>query len=181
MPAWWIWRLLGRGPERDTAEHFGRLDDYARNVVRELRANIARGEDAPKVDGAWDDVEARKSFVGLFLQDPRSREEDLSEDHLRDLVLNFLIAGRDTTARDLVMDSVLHIQNTPTWKQGPGRKWSTSARARSAPTRKWGVCPTCEPCSVRLYGYTLPSPSTSSVPWTSTLFPTALGYRGAPS
>ena len=100
MPAWWIWRLLGRGPERDTAGHFRRLDDYA-NVVRELRANIARGEDAPKVDGAWDDVEARKSFVGLFLQGACSRGEDLSEDHLRDLVLNFFIAGRDTTAQAL--------------------------------------------------------------------------------
>lgn len=102
LPAWWIWRLLGRGPERDTAEHFGRLDDYARNVVRELRANIARGEDSTKLDGDADgDVEARKSFLGLFLQDARSKGEDLSEDYLRDLVLNFLIAGRDTTAQAL--------------------------------------------------------------------------------
>jgi len=50
---------------------------------------------------AWADIEARKSFVGLFLEDATKRGEVLSEDYLRDLVLNFLIAGRDTTAQAL--------------------------------------------------------------------------------
>jgi cytochrome P450 len=39
--------------------------------------------------------------MGLFLEDARKRGQDLSEDFLRDLVLNFLIAGRDTTAQAL--------------------------------------------------------------------------------
>lgn len=41
------------------------------------------------------------SFVGLFLVDAQRRGEHVSEDFLRDLVLNFLIAGRDTTAQAL--------------------------------------------------------------------------------
>merc|ERR1712216_167811 len=50
---------------------------------------------------AWADIEARKSFVGLFLEDATKSGEDLSDSYLRDLVLNFLIAGRDTTAQAL--------------------------------------------------------------------------------
>ncbi|CAE8643414.1 unnamed protein product, partial [Polarella glacialis] len=82
--------------------HFSLLDSYSRNVVRELRASIAKEGDPSKAGGSvWGDVEASKSFVGLFLEDAKQRGEDLSEDFLRDLVLNFLIAGRDTTAQAL--------------------------------------------------------------------------------
>lgn len=87
----------------------GRLDAYSRTVVRELLAGIGKRGDGAKGGGggakggcvAWEDLEARKSFLGLFLEDARKRGEQLSEDILRDLVLNFLIAGRDTTAQAL--------------------------------------------------------------------------------
>merc|ERR1712113_989138 len=69
-------------------------------IVRELRAGMELG--SQKVNGvAWEDLEARKSFVGLFLEDAVKRGVDLSDTYLRDLVLNFLIAGRDTTAQAL--------------------------------------------------------------------------------
>merc|ERR1719203_198530 len=59
-------------------------------------------EEGSKAGGvAWADIEAGKSFVGLFIQDAKKRGEQLSETYLRDLVLNFLIAGRDTTAQAL--------------------------------------------------------------------------------
>jgi len=102
VPIWRLLRWAGCGFEKTTAEHFGRLDDYSRRVVRELRECIAKEAEHTEVGGvAWADIEARKSFVGLFLQDAEKRGEDLSEDYLRDLVLNFLIAGRDTTAQAL--------------------------------------------------------------------------------
>merc|ERR1719387_2850524 len=37
----------------------------------------------------------------MFVEDARKNGGELSEDFLRDLVLNFLIAGRDTTAQAL--------------------------------------------------------------------------------
>mmetsp|Transcript_34424 Transcript_34424/g.73303 ORF Transcript_34424/g.73303 Transcript_34424/m.73303 type:complete len:584 (+) Transcript_34424:80-1831(+) len=98
IPIWPLLRRLGLGPERDTREHFHRLDEYSRTVVQELRSSLTRS--SAKVDGvAWADIEGRKSFLGLFLEDAGKHGEDLSEDFLRDLVLNFLIAGRDTTAQ----------------------------------------------------------------------------------
>mmetsp|Transcript_60960 Transcript_60960/g.186059 ORF Transcript_60960/g.186059 Transcript_60960/m.186059 type:complete len:540 (-) Transcript_60960:13-1632(-) len=110
-PGWRLWRLLRCGPEKESVEHFGRLDAYSRDAVRELRAALAasspsaKGADlgAPGADeiAGVADAEAQRSFLGLFLADARKRGEELGEDFLRDLVLNFLIAGRDTTAQAL--------------------------------------------------------------------------------
>lgn len=103
-PLFPIFRFLEVGPEAETRLHFGRLDDYSRTVVRELRDAIEQSAnpDGAKAAGvAWADQEARKSFVGLFMEEARRRGETYSEDYLRDLVLNFLIAGRDTTAQAL--------------------------------------------------------------------------------
>lgn len=97
---WEFMRFAQLGTERETKEHFSRLDGYSRSVVRELQKSFERGSD--KTSGvAWGDLEAKKSFVGLFLADAEKRGETVSEDYLRDLVLNFLIAGRDTTAQAL--------------------------------------------------------------------------------
>lgn len=96
-PLWKLFRCLGVGSERETCEHFGRLDAYTKSVVRELcNALASKGSGV-----AWADIEARKSFLGLFLEDAQQRGETLSEGYLRDLTLNFLIAGRDTTAQAL--------------------------------------------------------------------------------
>jgi fatty acid omega-hydroxylase len=90
-PIWPIFRAMGVGSESERVEHFGRLDQYSREIVRELREGINCGTDR----------EAKQSFVGLFLADAQKRNDTISEDYLRDLVLNFLIAGRDTTAQAL--------------------------------------------------------------------------------
>lgn len=91
-PLWPLFRALGVHSEKETKEHFRLLDTYSRSVAREL----CDATDQDSTNG-----EARKSFVGLFLQDAKKRGEVLTEEYLRDLVLNFLIAGRDTTAQAL--------------------------------------------------------------------------------
>lgn len=100
QPLWRLLRLLRIGTEKETREHFDLLDTYTRSVVRELCSAMDHG--AGKSNGVcWADIEARKSFVGLFLEDAKKRGATLSEEYLRDLVLNFLIAGRDTSAQAL--------------------------------------------------------------------------------
>lgn len=86
-PAWKIMRWLGIGWERELKEHLKRLDVYARGIVQELRQKMEAGEDS--------------SFVGLFMKEDALREVDATsqETFMRDMVLNFLIAGRDTTAQ----------------------------------------------------------------------------------
>ena len=99
VPVWRPLRWLGIGQERETQKHFQLLDEYSRSVAQDLRKGLSR--DSGRAGIAWEDIETRKSFIGLFLQDAQKRGEDLSDDYLRDLVLNFLIAGRDTTAQAL--------------------------------------------------------------------------------
>jgi len=81
IPGWPIFRLLGLGTEWGTRRHVGALRDYARTIVRDLKGTLEH--------------EAGDSFVGLFMKSGEEHSDKL----LEDLVLNFLIAGRDTTAQ----------------------------------------------------------------------------------
>jgi len=112
VPFWRVLRFSRTGSERETKRHLDLLDQYSRGVVRELRRSLAK-EGTSKTGVVWADMEARKSFVGLFLEDATKRNEELSEDYLRDLVLNFLIAGRDTTAQALSW-SIYSLCKNPT-------------------------------------------------------------------
>uniref|UniRef100_A0A7S4R836 Cytochrome P450 n=1 Tax=Alexandrium monilatum TaxID=311494 RepID=A0A7S4R836_9DINO len=88
-PLWKVFRLLNIGVERELREHLRLLDDYSRTIVRDLLAKSTEGEDG--------------SLVGLFVREMSAAEkaDPQMETYLRDLVMNFLIAGRDTTAQCL--------------------------------------------------------------------------------
>eukprot|EP00746_Dinoflagellata_sp_MGD_P027051 gnl/MRDRNA2_/MRDRNA2_163744_c0_seq1.p1 gnl/MRDRNA2_/MRDRNA2_163744_c0~~gnl/MRDRNA2_/MRDRNA2_163744_c0_seq1.p1 ORF type:complete len:530 (+),score=82.30 gnl/MRDRNA2_/MRDRNA2_163744_c0_seq1:82-1671(+) len=97
-PFWWIYRFLKSGTERDTKEHMTRLDQYSREVARDLQSLFKKEAENPQEANT---TGALKSFVGMFLADAQKRKGNVDETQLRDLVLNFLIAGRDTTAQAL--------------------------------------------------------------------------------
>merc|ERR1712232_1043755 len=78
-PLWRLARFLRISTESETCEHFGRLDEYSRSIVCELCSAISRdGNKSGNI--AWADLDASKSFVGLFLEDAKKRGETLSED-----------------------------------------------------------------------------------------------------
>merc|ERR1712039_511109 len=64
-----------------TRKHFGLLKDYSRRIVQDLKGSL--------------NSQAGDSFIGLFMKSGEAPSDKL----LEDLVLNFLIAGRDTTAQ----------------------------------------------------------------------------------
>jgi len=84
FPGWRLLRLLGLGFEKDSRHHIRVLKEYSSDLVEDLRGKL--------------DTQAGDSFLGLFM---KSRASGLpaSKDFLIDMVLNFLIAGRDTTAQ----------------------------------------------------------------------------------
>jgi len=88
-PAWKIMRIFGLGWEPELKKHLAQLDCYARGIVRELRQKVTQGDD--------------NSFVGLFYKSEWNKGGDVAqqETFMRDMILNFLIAGRDTTAQCL--------------------------------------------------------------------------------
>jgi fatty acid omega-hydroxylase len=68
--------------------HLRVVDDFARNVTEQRREQLKNGE-------------VHKDLLSRFMEASNAQGEPLSNDELRDIVLNFVIAGRDTTAQAL--------------------------------------------------------------------------------
>jgi cytochrome P450 len=78
--------------EKEMPMHLKLLDDYCSGIVEDLIKKVSEGDDS--------------SFVGLFAKDDegqqlRQKDEAGFRRYMRDMVLNFIIAGRDTTAQNL--------------------------------------------------------------------------------
>merc|ERR1711971_371110 len=90
---WWkILRVFGIAWEGKLPGHFRTLNDYRSGIVDELVEKVSKGDD--------------NSFVGMFIKDPEGAQmlktdEKKFRKYIRDMVLNFLLAGRDTTAQCL--------------------------------------------------------------------------------
>ncbi|KAI9244575.1 cytochrome P450 [Phascolomyces articulosus] len=69
-------------------EHLHVVDSFAREVTEKRREEIARGEE-------------KKDLLSRFMNARNDKGELLNNTELRDIVLNFVIAGRDTTAQAL--------------------------------------------------------------------------------
>lgn len=70
--------------------HLHTVDQFAREVIEQRRQEM---ETADHVD--------RQDLLSRFMHASNADGEPLSTDELRDIVLNFVIAGRDTTAQAL--------------------------------------------------------------------------------
>ena len=81
--AWKIKKLLKIGPERHLPEHIRVINEFVYGVVRARRANLE------KFEGSGD-------MLSLFLQDAKKRGEELSDETLRDIIMNFLIADQSS-------------------------------------------------------------------------------------
>jgi fatty acid omega-hydroxylase len=87
VPAWQLFRMFGIAHEADSRSTNKLLADYSKTVVQELQSNL--------------NTEAGDSFVGIFMKEASKKGEPFDENFMKDMVLNFLIAGRDTTAQGL--------------------------------------------------------------------------------
>ncbi|TPX32165.1 hypothetical protein SmJEL517_g04672 [Synchytrium microbalum] len=66
------------------------MNDFASRIVQEKRAKIEAGKTLPN-----------KDLLDLFMQNGNEDGSELSTSQLRDIVMNFIIAGRDTTSQTL--------------------------------------------------------------------------------
>lgn len=93
-PIWKIKRFFKLGSEALLVQSIKVLDDFTYAVVRRRKAEIEEAQEH-KSNQANSDLLSR--FIELG-NDPNSKFSDKS---LRDIILNFVIAGRDTTAATL--------------------------------------------------------------------------------
>jgi cytochrome P450 len=70
-----------------TKDHVAVIDKFAEDVIAQRRKEIADG------------VESHKDLLSRFMNTHNEKGEKLNDVELRDTVLNFIIAGRDTTGK----------------------------------------------------------------------------------
>eukprot|EP00968_Pinguiococcus_pyrenoidosus_P028132 scaffold7650_cov439-Pinguiococcus_pyrenoidosus.AAC.1 len=93
MPLWRLRRWLLPSGRRFLAA-LRVVDDYAYSVVRRRRKQLATA-------GGETEKRAYADLLTLYLTHPETKSSNLSDHFLRNLIMNILIAGRDTTAQAL--------------------------------------------------------------------------------
>ncbi|CDS07716.1 hypothetical protein LRAMOSA01665 [Lichtheimia ramosa] len=74
--------------QQSIQDHLNVVDSFANDVIEGRRAQLAKGE-------------VHHDLLSRFMNALNEHGEELSNTELRDIVLNFVIAGRDTTAQAL--------------------------------------------------------------------------------
>ncbi|KAI8813883.1 cytochrome P450 [Cladochytrium replicatum] len=85
-----IWALWKYTEPRQVGEDLKLIRDFARKLVRDYRSGA-------KVDSNFH----HGNILQLFIEHADTHKEEISDEELVDHVLNFVIAGRDTTAQAL--------------------------------------------------------------------------------
>eukprot|EP00298_Acanthocystis_sp_HF-20_P015215 c21062_g1_i3.p1 GENE.c21062_g1_i3~~c21062_g1_i3.p1 ORF type:complete len:507 (-),score=167.95 c21062_g1_i3:18-1502(-) len=85
---WRIKKLFGCYREARITEGVKILNDFAETVINGKRRDAEKGNLGP-------------DLLSRFLDEAKSKNETVSNEELRDIVMNFIIAGRDTTACSL--------------------------------------------------------------------------------
>ncbi|KAG0053286.1 hypothetical protein BGZ83_001386 [Gryganskiella cystojenkinii] len=101
-------------PKRRFLREIKVLDDFVYKIIDNA---IARKEERLKTAGKTehdeeDEEEGHATLLDHFLSFQKENDEMLSKTYLRDMLLNFLIAGRDTTA-SLLSWTMWHLTQQP--------------------------------------------------------------------
>ncbi|KFK41374.1 hypothetical protein AALP_AA2G122000 [Arabis alpina] len=94
-PLWKFKKFLNMGSEALLGKSIKVVDDFTYSVIRKRKAEIFEAQKSPTNNKMKHDILSR--FIEIS-DDPESKATEKS---LRDIVLNFVIAGRDTTATTL--------------------------------------------------------------------------------
>ncbi|XP_074376377.1 cytochrome P450 704B1 [Apium graveolens] len=93
-PLWKVKKFLNVGSEAVLDKSMKIIDDFTYSVIRRRKAEI-EAEKIHKMDKVKNDILSR------FIELGKDPDNNMTEKSLRDVVLNFVIAGRDTTATTL--------------------------------------------------------------------------------
>ncbi|KAM2781678.1 hypothetical protein COP1_011402 [Malus domestica] len=94
-PLWRIKRYLNVGSEALLDKSIKTIDDFTYSVIRRRKAEIKETQQSSE------NKKMKHDLLSRFIELGKDSESDLTDKSLRDVVLNFVIAGRDTTATTL--------------------------------------------------------------------------------
>ncbi|KAL5572002.1 hypothetical protein UlMin_021599 [Ulmus minor] len=88
----WKWkRFLNIGCEATLKNNINLIDDFVNKLIRNKRKLLAK---QPNID-------EKEDILSRFLMESEKNPEQMNDKYLRDIILNFMIAGKDTSASTL--------------------------------------------------------------------------------
>ncbi|XP_021825693.1 cytochrome P450 704C1-like isoform X2 [Prunus avium] len=90
-PFWKLKRFLNLGSEASLKKYVKVIDDFVQQVIRSKRKLLEEQKD----------VNDKEDILSRFLLESKKDPEEMNDKYLRDIILNFMIAGKDTSANTL--------------------------------------------------------------------------------
>ncbi|EOX96172.1 Cytochrome P450, family 704, subfamily A, polypeptide 1, putative [Theobroma cacao] len=96
---WKLKRALNIGSEASLKKNIKVIDNFIHNVLSTKKKLLAMNPDPLII--FWGFKNVKEDILSRFLMESEKNPETMTDQYLRDIILNFLIAGRDTTANAL--------------------------------------------------------------------------------
>ncbi|CAI0402165.1 unnamed protein product [Linum tenue] len=96
-PLWRIKKLFNAGSEALLDKSIKTINDFTYSVIRRRKTELEEEAQAP----CKDNKVMKQDILSRFIELGKDPESKMTDKGLRDVVLNFVIAGRDTTATTL--------------------------------------------------------------------------------
>ncbi|KAH7519548.1 hypothetical protein FEM48_Zijuj08G0048700 [Ziziphus jujuba var. spinosa] len=90
-PFWKFKRFFNIGCEASLKKNIKVLDDFVNNLIKRKRTLLAMQQDCKE----------KEDILSRFLVESEKDPGEMTDQYLRDIILNFMIAGKDTTAGTL--------------------------------------------------------------------------------
>ncbi|KAK7294228.1 hypothetical protein RJT34_17115 [Clitoria ternatea] len=90
-PFWKLKRLLNIGCEATLKRNVKIIDDFVHGVIKTRKAQLALQQES----------NLKEDILSRFLIESKKEQTTMTDQYLRDIILNFMIAGKDTSANTL--------------------------------------------------------------------------------
>ncbi|WJX92866.1 hypothetical protein P8452_74450 [Trifolium repens] len=90
-PIWSIKRFLNIGGEAKLKRNIKLIDEFVNKVINTKKEQFALHQDS----------NVKEDILSRFLMESKKGQTTITDKYLRDIILNFMIAGKDTTANTL--------------------------------------------------------------------------------
>ncbi|XP_058745616.1 cytochrome P450 704C1-like isoform X1 [Vicia villosa] len=90
-PLWKLKRVLNFGSEASLKKNIKIIDDFVHSLIKTKR----------KLLSAQNDFSDKEDILSRFLLESEKDPSNMTDQYLRDIILNFMIAGKDTSANTL--------------------------------------------------------------------------------
>ncbi|CAL0304312.1 unnamed protein product [Lupinus luteus] len=142
---WKAMRFLNLGGERKLKESIKRVDEFAENVIRTRKKELCMHKD--------EDKKQRSDLLTVFMKMKDENGEAYSDKFLRDICVNFILAGRDTSSVALSWFFWLLHQNPEVEDKILEEIYKVVRQRNGMKNEEFGKCLTFKPDEIKKMDY----------------------------